>query len=220
LASHVDDYAYGGGIHNGNGGRLTLTHMTISGNTANFGGGVYNQNAVVTVSDCRFIGNQAVEGRSMWLWYIDGDIAGSYFCGGGDQIHNGWGDAGGNVFVDDCTGAENDDCDGDRIPDAPAIAVGLAADCNADGLPDGCTSNDPKIDADGNGIPDVCETPPCIADLSGNGVVDGGDLGIWLALADNDCLSDPDCLADLNDDGIIDGADIGVILGAWGACPN
>jgi len=205
---------------------FTIRACDFIDNTATWGGAMYAQGVFpsaatdLTISDCRFIGNQAVEGRSMWLWYIDGDIAGSYFCGGGDQIHNGWGDAGGNVFVDDCTGAENDDCDGDRIPDALAIAVGLAADCNADGLPDGCTSNDPKIDADGNGIPDVCETPPCIADLSGNGVVDGGDLGIWLALADNDCLSDPDCLADLNDDGIIDGADIGVILGAWGACPN
>ncbi len=205
---------------------FTIRDCDFIENSAVWGAGIYAQGVFpsattdLTISDCRFIANQASEGRSMWLWYIDSAISGTYVCGGGDQIHNGWGDAGGNVFADDCAGAEFDDCDGDRIPDGLAIAVGVAADCDGDGQPDSCTAGMPKIDADGNGIPDVCESLPCPADLSGNGVVDGGDLGIWLSLAGYDCQSDPDCPADVNGDGVSNGADLGAILAAWGECPN
>lgn len=218
-ALYVDDW--GCGTH-----QVDFRECTFIGNSAVWGGVIYVQGYYpsstfrMNVDDCRFVGNSASQGRSMWVWYTTTNVQGSYFCGGGDQIHNGWGDAGGNVFVDNCAGAEEDDCDGDRIPDALAIAVGMAADCDGDGQPDSCTTGMPKIDADGNGIPDVCESLPCPADLSGNGVVDGGDLGIWLSLAGYDCQSDPECPADVNDDGVSDGADLGAILAAWGECPN
>lgn len=205
---------------------FTIRDCDFIDNSAVWGGAMYAQGnfpsaaADLVITGCRFIGNQGSEGRCLWLWYIDGDISNSYFCGGGDQIHNGWDDMGGNVFSDSCASSELDDCDGDRVPDALAITLGLADDCNADGLPDSCTTGDPKIDADGDGIPDVCQPVPCPADLSGNGVVDGGDLGIWLSLAGYDCQADPECPADVNGDGRSDGADLGDILAAWGNCPE
>lgn len=205
---------------------FTIRNCDFIDNSAVWGGGIYAQGIYpsastdLVVEGCRFVGNTASEGRSMWLWYIDGDVSDTYFCGGGDQIHNGWGDLGGNVFVEDCAGAEISDCDGDRVPDALAISLGLAVDCDGDGRPDTCSAGNPKTDADGNGIPDICEIEPCPADLSGNGAVDGGDLGIWLSLAGNDCQTDPTCPADVNGDGVSDGADLGDILAAWGPCPE
>lgn len=205
---------------------FTIRNCDFIDNSAVWGGAMYAQGnypsaaADLVITGCRFIGNQASEGRCLWLWYIDGDISNSYFCGGGDQIHNGWGDMGGNVFADSCNASELEDCDGDRIPDVLAITLGLADDCNGDGRPDPCTAGDPKIDADGDGIPDVCQNPPCPADLSGNGVVDGGDLGIWASLVGYDCQSDPECPADVNGDGVADGADLGAILANWGPCPE
>ncbi len=218
-ALYIDDWTCG--TH-----RVVMQDCWFEGNSAVWGGVIYVQGLYpaatfqLDVENCIFRDNSASQGRSIWSWYTTLRVTDSSFCGGGDQIRNSWTDLGGNAFSNSCESSELDDCDGDRVPDSLAINLGLADDCNGDGRPDACTAGDPKIDADGDGIPDVCQTPPCIADLSGNGLVDGGDLGIWLALAGNDCQSDPGCPADLNGDGIIDGADIGVILGAWGPCPD
>lgn len=79
---------------------------------------------------------------------------------------------------DNCPDLANDDqadCDGDGIGDACAIADGLAADCNANGIPDNC-----EPDCDGNGNPDDCDIADGAGDCDGNGIQD---------LCEEDCNS-------------------------------
>ncbi len=95
------------------------------------------------------------------------------------------------VSMADCLAS---DCDGDGVSDAQAIASGLAADTNADGIPDACQ------DCDGDGIPD----PVAIA----NG---------WATDLDGDLRPDS-CEPDCNTNGVPDSLDIanGTSLDAWG----
>lgn len=103
------------------------------------------------------------------------------------------------------------DCDGDGIEDSEAIALGLVADLNGDGIPDHCQDCDGDgvldpdaiaagaIDLDGDGIPDHCQ-PDC----NGNGVVDIVDI---LAGTSEDRWGNdiPDeCEIDCNGNGISD----------------
>ena len=56
-----NDYDDGGGIYN-DGGNLTLTSCTFIGNKGNSGGGMYNSgNNVVSVTNCTFTGNSAIQ---------------------------------------------------------------------------------------------------------------------------------------------------------------
>ncbi|MCA9286730.1 MAG: DUF362 domain-containing protein [Phycisphaerales bacterium] len=110
---------------------------------------------------------------------------------GGDVDQDGVPDTDDNCPYD--ANPDQMDCDGDGIGDVCAIAQGLQADLN------------------GNGIPDACECP---ADLDGNGAVDGADLGVLLgAWGPN-----PGHAADLDLDCTVGGADLGALLGAWGSC--
>jgi len=74
--------------------------------------------------------------------------------------------------LDNCPGIYNpgqQDCDGDQIGDACAIAAG-AADCNLNGIPDTCDIGGVSPDVDGNGVPDECQTGNvsfCFGDGSG-----------------------------------------------------
>ena len=80
--------------------------------------------------------------------------------------------------------------------------------------PGDCGCGVPDTDTDDDGTPDCRE---CRGDITENGVIDGGDLGILLALWGTDGKTNPN--ADINNDGTIDGADLGLILGYWGTCP-
>lgn len=84
---------------------------------------------------------------------------------------------------------DGEDCDGDGAPDSWEIALGLEADDDADGVPDGCAL-DP-------------------ADLNGDGVVNGADMGLLLGAWGT---SGP---GDLDGDGTVNGSDLGLMLGAW-----
>ncbi|MCH2162225.1 MAG: trypsin-like peptidase domain-containing protein [Phycisphaerales bacterium] len=70
-------------------------------------------------------------------------------------------------------------------------------------------------DPDGEG---PIEKQPCLADLNNDGQVDGGDLGMLLAMWGQCTAGDP-CSADFNGDGKVDGGDLGLMLGAFGNCP-
>jgi hypothetical protein len=64
---------------------------------------------------------------------------------------------------------------------------------------------------DTSNLPATIVAPPCPYDLNDDGVIDGGDLGLILALwgtADGD----------FNMDGITNGGDLGLMLSAWGDC--
>src|SRR4051812_31141559 len=66
-----------------------------------------------------------------------------------------------------------DDCDDDGVDDALEIQMGLAPDCNGNGVPDYCDIwvNGTSTDCDNNGVPDDCE-----ADCNGNGSPDVCDI--------------------------------------------
>lgn len=53
----------------------------------------------------------------------------------------------------------------------------------------------------------------CAGDLDGNGDINGGDLGIFLAL-----WGTTNADADLNGDGQVNGGDLGYLLSYWGGC--
>ena len=65
--------------------------------------------------------------------------------------------------------------------------------------------------SDTSNLPAQIVDPPCPFDLNGDGVVNGGDLGLMLAL-----WGTPD--GDFNMDGITNGGDLGLMLSAWGSC--
>jgi hypothetical protein len=52
---------------------------------------------------------------------------------------------------------EQGDCDGNRMPDGLQLALGLATDCNANGLLDSCDAAAGAPDCNGNGVLDGCE---------------------------------------------------------------
>ncbi len=93
-----------------------------------------------------------------------------------------------------------EDCDGDGIGDACAIAEGVDTDCNDNGVPDRCDviyfhsfdcnfnviPDECESDCDGDGLIDDCDSEP---DIDGNGVPDN---------------CDPDC----NENGIPDAFEI------------
>jgi hypothetical protein len=90
------------------------------------------------------------------------------------------------------------DCDGDGLGDRSAVAAGLAADY------------------DGDGVPNACDPPTCeSADLYANGQVNGADLAIvlseWGAVT-------PTTTSDITGDGRVDGQDLAFILSFWGPC--
>jgi hypothetical protein len=61
------------------------------------------------------------------------------------------------------------DCNGNGVPDGCDIADGSSADCDGNGQPDECDLID--NDCDGNGVPDQCD-PDC----NGNGTPDACDI--------------------------------------------
>lgn len=94
-----------------------------------------------------------------------------------------------------------DDCNGNRFPDAYDIAVGLALGGDDD------LNNDT--------IPDRCQLVPCPADLDGSGTIDLGDLNRVLASFGIDDGGDA------NGDGLTHLDDLNIILSNFGQpCPN
>ena len=86
-------------------------------------------------------------------------------------------------------GACGPDCDGDGITDAREISEG-ASDCNVDGIPDDCQS---EQDCDGNGIADICE------------IIDGSKADCNLNQIPDECeLADDSETVDEDGDGVLD----------------
>lgn len=88
-------------------------------------------------------------------------------------MRGGFGNVGDELDAADARFYPPNDCDGDGIDDAAAIAMGIVTDCNGNGIPDVCESGD----CDGDGILDVCELASGTAsDCNMNGVPDDCDI--------------------------------------------
>ncbi len=127
------------------------------------------------------------------------------------------------------------DCDDDGMCDLCEIELGLAHDCNNNGVPDSCEPDcngnglpddydiacGSSADDNGNGVPDECECRT--GDANCDGVVDNGDIDCFVAalldssgaawqacaLATNPaCTYSYTCTNDLNRDGVVDNGDI------------
>jgi hypothetical protein len=90
------------------------------------------------------------------------------------------------------------DCDGDGIADALAIASGLVADCNRNGIPDVCDlRSGHAVDRDGDGLLDECQ-PAVPDDCNRNGVSDRYELSLGIG--------------DANRNGVLDECESGVLI--------
>ena len=82
------------------------------------------------------------------------------------------------------------DCDGDGLADALAIASGFVADCNANGIPDTCDLRAGRAaDRDGDGILDACQ-PPVPDDCDRDGVSDFYQLSLGIGDANRNGVLD------------------------------
>jgi hypothetical protein len=122
------------------------------------------------------------------------------------------------------------DCNGNGVQDARDIGVASSRDCNLDGIPDECQTDDPDRDCNGNGTPDWCDISSgvsvdandngipdeceCEGDLNGDGLTNVDDIIIvilnWGEIGENP--------GDANNDGIVDGQDLGLVITSFGGC--
>jgi hypothetical protein len=115
-----------------------------------------------------------------------------------------------NGIPDECS----PDCDGDGLPDAFEIAVGLARDCDRDSVPDNCEiAQDASKDKNHNGRLDACELAR--GDTNLDGVVNSADLTVLLSLWGT---TNPP-VGDLDGDGQINAFDVTILLTNWGPTP-
>ncbi len=108
---------------------------------------------------------------------------------------------------------EDDSCHSDGIWCRMRM---LAADCDADGVPDEHQIAEGLVpDVDSNGIPDACDCP---ADLDRSGVIGAEDLAAVLFAWGTDGGKTPE--ADIDGDGTVGAEDLSVLIAAWGGCPG
>ncbi|MGA1225409.1 MAG: dockerin type I domain-containing protein, partial [Phycisphaerales bacterium] len=122
------------------------------------------------------------------------------------------------------------DCNDNGQQDAFDISTGASLDCNRDGIPDECQTDDPtrdcnmnglpdwcdiadgtSLDLDFNGVPDECE---CSGDLNGDSLVNVDDILIVI-LAWGDVGGSA---GDANGDGLVDALDLALVITAFGGC--
>jgi hypothetical protein len=122
------------------------------------------------------------------------------------------------------------DCNANGVQDAFDIGSGASLDCNLDGIPDECQTDDPYRDCNDNGTPDWCDISSgtsadvnangvpdeceCEGDLNGDGLVDVDDI-ILIILNWGEIGENP---ADADNNGIVNGKDLGLVITAFGGC--
>jgi hypothetical protein len=105
---------YGGGIYNS--GVLTLTGSTLSGNTADRGGGLYNNTGTAIVSDCTITRNSAIDGEAGGIDNVGSMTVTGSILSGNSSTESGGGIASfGPLMVTDCTLGGNSAASGGGI---------------------------------------------------------------------------------------------------------
>ena len=211
---------YGGGIYCYYNSSPTITDCTISGNTADYGGGGiccdYLSNPII--SDCTITGNSS-NGNGGGIYcgnQSNPAISGSVICGNAPDQLNGIGLPEGSLVSDSCDIVSNTFgacCLGGTC------MIGTEADCTAAG---GTYAGDDVACAEAG-----CATPPvtgacCVS--SGCESLNNDDCtamgGNWLG-EDGSCDDCPaSCSGDTNNDGVIDIEDLLNMLSSFGSvCP-
>jgi len=163
----------------------------IQNNTADFGGGLFN-NGDADIEDALFENNQA-------------DVGGGVYNNAGGSILIGFGSFTGNSATGIDLVADGDG-PGGAIFTAEGSTTEIGDTFFCQNTPDNFAG--PWIDLGGNQLNPV-------ADLNCDGVVNVSDLlmllGQW-----GTCADPNDCPADLNDDGVVNVSDLLILLGNWG----
>lgn len=215
------NYVLGGGIYASGGATPTINNGFISGNTAQFGGGVFNNNASPTFNNCKINSNSASPSSGGGAFNFSGaaptfnnveinsNTAGA--SGGGMSNQSA------NPIVNNCVFLANSaNADGGavrNIQDSAGQFINSHFGGNTAGGTGGAFFNDAS---GGTLIADsvFCENDP--NDITGNHNDGGGNL--FLTGCPNPCGE----LGDVNCDGVVDVSDLLILLGAWGTCgdPN
>lgn len=177
--------AWGGGIYS-DAGELVAMNTEISQNASlDSGGGVFVAGGSAELSGCKFLGNYSAAGWNVGSSGAQISLTESTICGEAETSTLGDGiNTTGATFTSGCF----DDANHNGRDDAQEIALGIAQDCDGNGVPD---DRDP--DCNQNGIVDRCEIRVgWVHDCNNNGVPDRCEID-WGLEADEDA------------DGMIDG---------------
>ncbi len=177
--------AWGGGIYSDAGDLLAFDTVIEKNLSVDAGGGVFVAGGSAAFSGCRFTANSSGTGWNIGSSGGRVSFNDSTICGQAETSIVGDGiDAAGATFTDRCFA----DLNHNGRDDAQEIALGLASDCDHNGVPD---DRDPDCNA--NGIVDRCEiNAGWVHDCNSNGVPDQCEIE-WGLEADADV------------DGVIDG---------------
>jgi hypothetical protein len=186
---------------------------SFEGNTALYGGAIYNFRSNPTFNDCAFRENSAASGGGMDNFQSDPVLSGCTFQGNHAQSFGGGMDnSESNPVLESCKIWNNSAGIGGGIYNTSSTSDTRLSNTIV------CSNAPDQIfgiwhDDGGNSITEECDKD-CPADFNGDGEVNGGDLGVFL-VEWGECAG---CAADLNGDGFVDGGDLGAFLAAWGPC--
>lgn len=145
----ITEYTWTGGVLGGGGGALDIGAVDLYANNSS---PVYYDDLKIELGCGDTLASDA---DNDLLQLLDEFLIGTDSCNP-DTDGDGWLDGEDNCPLTPNPGQE--DCDGDGMGDACAIANGFAEDCNGNGVPDSCDIlSGASPDRNGNGIPDECE---------------------------------------------------------------
>ena len=189
----------GGGMFNGN-SSLTVTDCTFTGNTATSssgGGGMYNSNGILTVSNCTFTGNMA-------------------------QIGGGMSNVNSNLTVSDCTFSGNtaSSSGGGMSNSSSGIFPTVTDSVFCLNLPEDISG--PYFNGGGNIFACIagacCFGDSCVVVADVDCIAAGGNYqGNNTTCEASNCTDN--CPADVDGDGTVGITDFLDLLAAWGPCP-
>lgn len=169
-------------------GPIMLSNCLFSGNMAEDGGAIANDETSTMFYDCTFLENSATEqGGAI---YNEGTLS--------------------NSGIFDCEFRNNTALEGGGGIRHRYGSMALFDTTLCGNTPDQILGD--FFDGGGNTLTEQC--PECPADLNDDGVVNGLDLGIFF-VAWGSCA---ECRADFNGDGEVNGLDLGIFFVAWGIC--
>ena len=174
----------------------TLADCTFTANSAEYGGGMYNENSSSPIlADCTFTDNSAGSGGGMWNGNASSPtLTDCNFCGNTNA--SGYD----SIFGD----AINGQSSGNNLLEAPCVV----GDINFDG---DYSEDDARAAMANFGITEG--TP---GDMDGDDDVDAADFALLRNQIGVDNLG---CVgSDINGDGEVNGADMAFILSWWGVC--